>query len=114
MSEAKKYDQGKPQLSLNPTEALNEMARAFEYGMKKYGRNNFKKGHAWTRCIDATLRHTMAFSHGEDNDPESGYSHIAHALASLAMLSYHMVNHPELDDRKPEEKETSQVVRSKK
>lgn len=102
---AAKHDQGKPQLSLNPIEALEMMARAFEYGANKYSRNNFKKGHEWTRCIDAALRHIMAFAHGEDLDPDSQNNHISHALASLAMLSYHMKHYPELDDRNGKKEE---------
>lgn len=101
--EAKKLDIGKPQLSLNPPEALAAMAQAFEYGARKYARNNYKKGMAWTRLIDAALRHITAFAHGEDIDSESGNGHIAHALACLAMLEYCRIHHNTKDDRNPPE-----------
>jgi hypothetical protein len=97
--DAKKNDSGKPQLSLIPREALDQMARGFEHGAAKYGRNNFKKGHKWSRCLDAAMRHITAFAHGEDLDPDSGNNHIAHALCSLAMLAYHLEHHQDLDDR---------------
>lgn len=98
MNRAKKNDAGKPQLSLIPEPALYLLARAMEYGAFKYGRNNYKAGHRWSQCVDAALRHIAAFAHGEPSDPESGHSHIAHALASLAMLAYHIKYHPELND----------------
>jgi hypothetical protein len=69
------------------------------YGAGKYGRFNFKKGIEHTRLADACLRHLTAYLDGEDLDPESGVSHLGHALASLAMLSYMAANRPDLDDR---------------
>lgn len=95
---AKKSDAGKPQLSLNPVEALELMAQAFAYGADKYGRNNFKKGHAFSRTLDAALRHLSCVAAGDFTDAESGNAHLGHALASLAMLAHAMTHHPELDD----------------
>jgi hypothetical protein len=95
---AKKYDSGKPQLSLVPVEALEAIASAMAYGAAKYGKNNYKLGHKWSRCLDAALRHLYALAHGEEIDPESGNTHLSHALASLSMLSYHIKHHPDLND----------------
>ena len=81
-----KHDQDKPDLSLVPYAFLVEVAKALMYGEKKYGRYNFEKGFPVHRLLSATLRHIWAYVNGEDNDPESGLSHIAHAGASLAML----------------------------
>lgn len=81
-----KHDSGKPDLSLVPRVALEEIAKALMHGEKKYGRYNFLKGFDSNRLIAATLRHVYAWNSGEDNDPESGLSHIAHALAGLSML----------------------------
>lgn len=97
--EALKFDSGKPQLSLNPAEGLVLMARALQYGAGKYARGNFRKGMKHTRLLDACLRHLAAYCDGEDNDPESGVSHIGHALANLAMLSFNLKHFPENDDR---------------
>ena len=38
------------------------------------------------RLIAAALRHVNAYNGGEDCDPESGVSHIAHAACNLLML----------------------------
>ena len=86
MSEAKKFDGGKADLSLNPLIAIEQMARAFMLGEKKYGRYNYTAGMDASRLIAATLRHVHQWQDGEDNDPESGASHLGHALACIAML----------------------------
>lgn len=56
-------------------------------GMLKYGRSNWREaGVRATIYIDAVKRHINAFAEGEDNDPDSGAPHLAHALACLAIL----------------------------
>lgn len=81
-----KHDQQKPDLSLLPREFLDEVAFAMQYGETKYGRYNYTGGMAWHRIIAASLRHITAFAGGEDNDPESGVSHLGHAGACVLML----------------------------
>ena len=95
---ATKHDNGKPQLSLIPVEALNEMARGFMYGAKKYGTRNYELGMQHSRLLDASLRHLFAVSTGEFIDAESGNTHLSHALCSIAMLCFNRANHPEMDD----------------
>ncbi len=91
-NEGKKFDSEKPDLSLCPKEALEEMAKAFQWGEKKYGRYNYRSGMDWHRLIAATLRHITAFNEGEDLDSESGYNHLGHALASISMLLVYVKN----------------------
>lgn len=85
-TEGKKFDQNKPDLSLIPSEFSAEVARAFMHGEKKYGRYNYLNGMEWSRIVAALKRHVDAFWDGEDLDSESGYSHLGHAGACLAML----------------------------
>ena len=99
MSEATKNDKGKVPLSILTRESLEAEARAFEYGARKYDRNNYKDGMAWTRMLDAALRHIIAFNDGEDLDKESHLCHLAHAKACLAMLIYYYENKVGEDDR---------------
>ena len=99
MSKGVKYDSGKPRLSLIPKEALWGMAEAMTYGAKKYAADNYKHGLEYRRVADAALRHLTAWLDGEELDPESGLSHLDHALASLAMLKYLATNVPSCDDR---------------
>jgi hypothetical protein len=81
-----KNDSDKPDLSLVPLAAIEQIAKALMYGERKYHRYNYLKGFNSNRLIAATLRHVLAWQNGEDLDPESGLSHLAHALAGLSML----------------------------
>lgn len=94
-----KYDDGKPLLALCPTEGIRLMGQAMTYGAKKYGAHNYLGGITSIRLLSACLRHVTAYIAGEDNDGESGISHIGHALACLAMLAEMNKRKPELDDR---------------
>lgn len=95
----KKFDSGKPQLSMCPLEGLIHEAKAFEYGAEKYGRNNYKLGMKWSRLIDASLRHIHAFANKEDLDKESLIHHLGHAKATIGMLLYYIENKKGEDDR---------------
>lgn len=56
-------------------------------GMLKYGRGNFREiGVRASIYQDAAKRHLDYWFEGEDNDPDSGLPHLAHALACLAIL----------------------------
>ena len=84
--EGTKHDQGKPDYSLMPSEAMDEIAAVWSFGQKKYAAFNWAKGFAWRRPLAAALRHIYAFLRGENNDPESGLSHLAHAVCCLCMV----------------------------
>jgi hypothetical protein len=86
LDEVVKHDSGKPDLSLVPKAFLDATARALMYGEKKYSRGNYRKGMDSHRLIAACLRHITAWQWSEDNDAESGLSHLDHAAACLAML----------------------------
>jgi hypothetical protein len=94
-----KHDTGKAPLSLLPTRPLTDVARVLEFGMRKYGRDNWRKGMQWTRLIDASLRHLMAYKEREDKDPETGLSHLAHAACGLLFLLEYERTHKDKDDR---------------
>jgi len=102
--EATKFDTGKLDWSLVPFDALEGMVEVLEFGAKKYSRNNWREnsGFKWLRVCSATLRHMFAFMRGEDNDPETGLSHIYHAQCCLMFLAYYVKNKKEFsknDDR---------------
>jgi hypothetical protein len=82
-----KHDGGKPKLSLVPRGLLEACARGMEYGLGKYGRDNWRGGFADSRLLDAALRHLVAYANGERDDRESGLSHIDHAICMLAFLA---------------------------
>lgn len=80
-----KHDDGKPDLAILPKAFLDQTAEVMMFGAAKYGRSNYKKGLEVTRTLSAALRHIYAYLDKEDNDQESGLSHLGHAAASLAM-----------------------------
>ncbi len=99
-----KNDVGKPDLTLVSRELMVTLAQVREFGNKKYERNNWKKGFKVTRSLAAALRHIFAFLSGETLDPESGLSHLGHAVASIEHAIYDMQYRPENDDRGVSEK----------
>lgn len=56
-------------------------------GACKYGRSNYRAiGVCASIYVDAAKRHLNAWFEGEDTDPDSGLPHLAHALASMAII----------------------------
>jgi hypothetical protein len=108
MSEGKKFDNGKPMLALLPVRAVEDVGRVLTFGASKYDPWNWSKGMAWSRLISASLRHLFAFMRGEDRDPETGISHLAHAACCLLFLLEYTYSRREFDDRNKLE-ETSPV-----
>jgi len=85
--EGLKYDEGKPDYTLIPWEALEEVVKVLEAGEKKYARNNWQKVEdADFRYLKAAFRHLISYAKGEQNDPETGLSHLAHACCCMLFL----------------------------
>ena len=100
-----KHDGGKPGMSLLSREALEQIALVMDFGKEKYAAHNWRSGFQWSRPLSAAIRHIMAFNDGEDKDPESGLSHLAHAACCIMFLLEFEKTHKELDDRwKPAKK----------
>ncbi len=94
----KKNDNGKPRMDLIPTEFLIEVAKALTYGGNLYGQHNFKNGINYSRLLSAAKRHIELELAGVESDKESGFSHLAHAGASLAMYAFMKTHRPEFND----------------
>ena len=92
-------DQKDIQLSQMPYEALQELGRVYSFGARKYDRYNFRRGYAWSLSFDALLRHLFAWWGGQDDDTESGLSHMAHACWHTMCLIFFSKKFPEYDDR---------------
>ena len=101
---AVKHDDGKAPMNLLSREALEQTAMVMAFGKEKYAAHNWRKGFQWSRPLSAAMRHLMAFNDGEDKDPESGLSHLAHAACCIMFLLEFEKTHKDLDDRfKPTE-----------
>lgn len=99
MTEGRKDDNGKAPMSLIPQPALEELAKVLLFGKQKYNAHNWRAGMDWSRLADAAMRHLTAWYDGEDNDPESGLSHIAHLLCCAAFLMTYQKDGLGNDDR---------------
>lgn len=90
-SVAMKYDSGKTDWSLMPFEAIEEINKVLDFGAKKYAAHNWRTGSGfkYTRVLSSLLRHTFAWARGEDLDPESGLSHLAHMGCNVVFLIYY-------------------------
>jgi hypothetical protein len=96
-----RFDAGKLPVELLPVDALEEVARVLEFGAKKYARRNWEKGIKFSRVVGPLLRHVFKWLRGEDNDPETGLNHMAHAACNALFLVAYIKRGkaPELDDR---------------
>lgn len=99
MSGGKKFDAGKARMELLPPRPLMEIAEVLAFGAEKYAAWNWSEGIAASRLFGAMLRHLWAWWCGEDNDPETGKSHLAHAGCCLLFLADQRHRLPGHDDR---------------
>lgn len=93
---AVKFDNDKVDWMILPYDALEEIIKVMEFGARKYARGNFASGEGleYTRVLNSLMRHILAFSRGEDLDPETGISHMAHAGCNVLFL-LHYIKNPE-------------------
>lgn len=98
MRKGTKHDSGKPDTSLIPVEFILETAKALTFGKQKYGAHNYREGIELSSLLAAAERHLLLEKAGVPQDLESGFSHLAHALASLAMYTFMKHHRPEMND----------------
>lgn len=99
----------KARLSLLPWKALTLVADVLEFGADKYGDPyDWHRGYDYSQKFSSCLRHLTAWWEGEDTDPESGKSHLAHAGCNvLFLLTWQLSGRTELDDRPGRKRETT-------
>lgn len=94
-----KFDSGKLMYDLIPPEAETALARVLTFGANKYTRNGWQTvPNAVERYEAALMRHLNAHRRGELFDPESGLTHLEHALCNLAFLVYFQARRMALPD----------------
>lgn len=93
----RKYDQGKLRWDLFPFEEAQDIVKVLMYGADKYGEDPDQPN--WKKMVDgkrryfaAAMRHMVAWKSGEENDPETGISHLAHAATNLMFMLYFKEN----------------------
>lgn len=85
----KKNDKGKARWDLLDMQFIGEVVNVLKAGAEKYGANNWQAVEdAENRYFAALMRHIAAYRNGEDNDPEDGLPHLAHAACNLMFLQH--------------------------
>jgi hypothetical protein len=92
---AERHNEGKVDYTFLPVDALNEEAKGWMAGEKKYGRGNWQK--LWAEdtnnvVLASLLRHAFAILEGQDIDPETGVHHAGLIRCNAAMLIRHYNN----------------------
>lgn len=94
-----KFDVDKVGVDMLPPAALVEIARVLDFGAKKYSSYNWANGIKFSRIYASLLRHIWAWWRGENLDPETGLSHLAHAGCNVLFLLQLSETRKSFDDR---------------
>lgn len=86
---ALRYNEGKPKWSLVHYESIVPMIRVLEFGALKYAPDNWKKSMDLKEILNSIQRHLAKLMDGEENDPESGISHMGHIQCNAMFYNYH-------------------------
>jgi hypothetical protein len=77
----------KAPLGLVPPSFIISTSDALADGAAKYGAYNYRETDVRaTVYLNAALRHIYSWQDGEENAEDSGFSHLSHAAACLAIL----------------------------
>lgn len=102
----KKYNNGKPMMSLVRPEFINAVAEVLTYGFEKYDEKrgdiqNYLKGDGfhYSEIYDSLQRHLNEWFQGVSKDPETGKNHLAHAAANIMFLLTYELTEKGVDDR---------------
>ena len=101
----------KPALfSVIPTAALLHLGEVMKLGADKYGPFNWRETPVPAETyVDAMGRHMLSWQDGENLDPESKKSHLAHVMACCAIIIDAMENGM-LDDNRPKAGRTGEMI----
>ena len=82
-----KHDHGKPEYSLIPPLAEEEVVKVLTMGAKKYSPENWRLiDDIPKRYMDAAMRHMADWRKGNYTDNESELNHLAHAICCLQFV----------------------------
>lgn len=94
-----KDNRSKSRVDLIPASALMAVGEVMARGAEKYKPHNWRLGLGWSDTIGSALRHLYAFNEGQDLDPETGLSHVAHAACQVLFLLTYVLEGGGTDDR---------------
>lgn len=94
-----KFDEGKLEWHLIPTEAMEEVVKVYMVGKLKYSENNWRKGGKYSKLYNSAMRHLQDWWKGENKDEESKCHHLsAVVFACLGLMTWQATDKGE-DDR---------------
>ena len=109
MAEGIKYDSAKPRMNLLPPKAIIEVSKVLTFGAEKYDAENWRKlDDLQNRYTAGALRHIFAHMDGEQLDPETKLSHLAHALCCLLFKLEIELENAKIEEEKPREADTTE------
>jgi hypothetical protein len=101
MTQASRFNKGKPKFSLLDLRSFEPAVRVLDYGASKYGRDNYKKGLIMSEVLDSLMRHIAALQDNESMDLESKLTHIGHIQCNAMFLgNKNMIIDMEFNDDK--------------
>lgn len=93
--------EAKPKMSDTPVIGIRLLGQVHTHGAEKYGRFNWREHNVSSSVYyDAAMRHITAWFDGEDNDPDTGLSHLAHVMAGMNII-LDAQDHKSLNDNRP-------------
>lgn len=108
-----KMGKAKPQLSAIPPVAILHLGQAMEDGKEKYGHMNWRESSiSADTYYNAMLRHLFEWFDGQDHAEDSGRHHLAHIMASCAILLDAEASGTLVDDRPKNMESASNFIKS--
>ena len=86
--EGLRCNKGKLKWSYVHFKSLEPMVRVLMFGAQKYEPFNWQKGLKKEEILESAMRHLTKLIDGEENDPESGLSHIGHLMCNCMFYEY--------------------------
>ena len=104
-----KYDSEKPKMNLLPPKAIVEISKVLTFGAEKYDAENWRKlDDLQNRYTAGALRHIFAHMDGEELDPETNLSHLAHAMCCLLFKLEIELENAKIEEEKSRETELTE------
>ena len=104
-----KYDSEKPKMNLLPPKAIVEISKVLTFGAAKYDAENWRKlDDLQNRYTAGALRHIFAHMDGEQLDPETNLSHLAHAMCCLLFKLEIELENAKIEEEKPRETDSTE------
>ena len=104
-----KYDSEKPKMNLLPPKAIVEISKVLTFGAAKYDAENWRKlDDLQNRYTAGALRHIFAHMDGEELDPETNLSHLAHAMCCLLFKLEIELENAKSEEERPRETDSTE------